>query len=92
VVKGNEQYGDILVFKRFNYKGVLIGGHVGLYVAEDETHFYVAGGNESDTTQVVRIAKSRLYACRRYTYVNKPKAAKKYYITPDGAITSNNEA
>ena len=51
--------GDILIFSR---KG---GGHVGLYLAEDATHYYVLGGNQGDMVKVSRIAKDRIADIRR---------------------------
>ena len=46
--------GCVLVFTR---KG---GGHVGLYVGEDRTHFHVLGGNQGNAVNVMRLEKSRL--------------------------------
>jgi len=51
--------GDVLVFSR---KG---GGHVGLYVAEDVSHYHVLGGNQGDAVSIVRIDKSRFQCSRR---------------------------
>ena len=50
--------GTVLVFSRNG------GGHVGFYVAEDEHHFHVLGGNQDNTVNVTRIAKSRCIAKR----------------------------
>lgn len=50
--------GAVLVFER---KG---GGHVGFYVGEDATHYYVLGGNQSNAVNISKIAKSRLVASR----------------------------
>lgn len=50
--------GAVLVFTRSG------GGHVGLYVSEDDTTYHVLGGNQSDTVNVTRIAKNRLTAIR----------------------------
>lgn len=50
--------GAILVFAR---KG---GGHVGFYVGEDNVYFHVLGGNQSNTVNVMRIAKMRCVAIR----------------------------
>ncbi len=50
--------GAILVFDRAG------GGHVGFYVGEDETHYHVLGGNQSNAVNVMRLAKSRLVASR----------------------------
>jgi uncharacterized protein (TIGR02594 family) len=50
--------GAVLVFERGS------GGHVGFAVGQDDTHFYVLGGNQSDAVTVARIAKSRLLGAR----------------------------
>lgn len=46
--------GCIMVFTRDG------GGHVGLYVGEDATHFHILGGNQSNSVSITRIAKTRL--------------------------------
>ncbi len=38
--------------------------HVGFAVGQDDTHFYVLGGNQSDAVTVARIAKSRFLGAR----------------------------
>jgi uncharacterized protein (TIGR02594 family) len=45
--------GAVLVFKRPG------GGHVGLYEGEDETTYFVRGGNQSNMVNVTRVEKSR---------------------------------
>ena len=50
--------GAVLVFERDG------GGHVGFYVAEDDTHFHVLGGNQGDKVCITRIEKTRKVACR----------------------------
>ena len=76
--------GDVLVFKR---KG---GGHVGLYVGETKTSYYVLGGNQSDKVSITRILKDRLFSINRPTYNIMPESVKKYIYT-DSGILSNNE-
>jgi uncharacterized protein (TIGR02594 family) len=51
--------GAVLVFGREGG-----GGHVGFYVGEDATRFYVLGGNQGDAVKISPILKSRLLACR----------------------------
>lgn len=75
--------GDILVFTR---KG---GGHVGYYVGEDETSYYVWGGNQSNQFNITRIAKSRLYSIQRHEYKNTPSTVKRYFLTPEGKFSTN---
>lgn len=50
--------GAILVFVRDG------GGHVGFYVGEDDTRFFVLGGNQGDAVSIVPILKSRCTAIR----------------------------
>jgi hypothetical protein len=40
------------------------GGHVGFAMGQDDTHFYVLGGNQSDVVTIARIVKSRLLGAR----------------------------
>lgn len=76
--------GDVLVFVR---KG---GGHVGIYVAEDDTSYHVLGGNQSDQVSVTRILKGRLYAIRRPVYsIAQPPNVRKIFMDSSGLISSN---
>lgn len=50
--------GAILVFQRPG------GGHVAFYYGEDSRYYYVLGGNQSDSVNVMRIEKSRCVARR----------------------------
>ena len=50
--------GAVLIFERGS------GGHVGFAVGQDDTTFFVLGGNQSDAVTVARIAKSRLLGAR----------------------------
>lgn len=50
--------GAILVFVREG------GGHVGFYVGEDASYFYVLGGNQSNSVSVMKLAKARCIAIR----------------------------
>ncbi|MCU6454361.1 TIGR02594 family protein [Sphingomonas sp. A2-49] len=50
--------GAILVFERPG------GGHVGLYVGEDDRAYHVLGGNQGDRVSVTRIEKARCVARR----------------------------
>lgn len=51
-------YGAIIVFSRGN------GGHVGFVVGEDNTDYYVLGGNQSNAVTITRISKSRYLGSR----------------------------
>lgn len=74
---------DILVFKR---KG---GGHVGLYVGEDDECYHVLGGNQRDQVCVARIERSRLYAARRVGYQLTPPNVRRVFLSPEGSPTTN---
>lgn len=75
--------GDILTFTR---KG---GGHVGLYIAEDNQSYHVLGGNQGNKVSIVRIAKSRLSQARRPAYTSKPENIRKILIDASGDISIN---
>lgn len=78
--------GDVLVFTRDG------GGHVGLYVGEDSTHFHVLGGNQSDSVSITRIDKKRLYAVRRTKWqVAQPANVRKVFLDPKGTPVTVNE-
>ena len=76
--------GDVLTFKRNG------GGHVGIYVGEDDTHFHVLGGNQGNSVSVSRIAKTRLYKARRTAWkIAQPANVRKVHLEPKGVITTN---
>jgi uncharacterized protein (TIGR02594 family) len=75
--------GDVLVFKRSG------GGHVGLYVGEDEIAYHVLGGNQGNGVNIMRLAKSRLHAARRPHYNMIPMNVRIVRLSPQGAISTN---
>jgi uncharacterized protein (TIGR02594 family) len=76
--------GDVLVFTRQG------GGHVGIYVGEDETAYHVLGGNQSDKVSIARIAKNRLYTARRPIYaIGQPANVRKIQLASDGTLSTN---
>jgi uncharacterized protein (TIGR02594 family) len=76
--------GDILTFKRNG------GGHVGIYVGEDKTHYHVLGGNQSNQVNVMRLAKSRLTQARRTAWkVAQPASVRKIHLEAKGTISIN---
>lgn len=75
--------GDVMTFTR---KG---GGHVGFYIAEDATHYHVLGGNQSDSVNITRIAKNRIYSGNRPRYTIKPLSVRKYWIEASGEVSEN---
>jgi uncharacterized protein (TIGR02594 family) len=76
--------GDILTFKRNG------GGHVGIYVGEDDRYYHVLGGNQNNSVSVSRIAKSRLHQARRTAWkVAQPASVRKVHLEAKGTITTN---
>lgn len=76
--------GDILTFKRNG------GGHVGIYVGEDDECYHVLGGNQSNAMNVTRILKTRLYKARRTKWkVAQPANVRKIWLDNKGKISTN---
>lgn len=75
--------GSILTFVRDG------GGHVGQYLCEDASAYHVLGANEQDMVTIVRIAKSRLHACREPAYKVRPASARPFIVSASGALSSN---
>ena len=75
--------GDVLVFVRDG------GGHVGLYIAEDDKAYHVLGGNQHDSVSITRISKARCIAARRPPYNVTPASVKQYIIESNGALSQN---
>lgn len=77
---------DVLVFKR---KG---GGHVGIYVAEDDTHYHVLGGNQDNKVGINRIAKTRLFSARRTPWVvAQPSNIRRVFVDSTGKVSLNEQ-
>ena len=76
--------GDVLTFKRNG------GGHVGIYVGEDDRYYHVLGGNQNNSVSVSRIAKSRLHQARRTAWkIAQPASVRKVHLKAEGTITTN---
>ena len=75
--------GDVLVFVRNG------GGHVALYVGEDAEAYHCLGGNQSDTVNIRRITKGRLYAARRPAYHNQPANVRRIHLAAGGTLSLN---
>ena len=75
--------GDCLVFVRNG------GGHVGWYIAEDATSYYVLGGNQSNRVCITRIAKDRCIAVRRPPYQAQPASVTPRKVKAGGALSKN---
>jgi uncharacterized protein (TIGR02594 family) len=78
--------GDVLTFTRQG------GGHVGLYIGEDNSAYYVLGGNQGNKVSIVRILKSRLSQVRRPIYNIQPRNVRRILIDTKGGELSTNEA
>lgn len=77
-------YGAVVVFSRGN------GGHVGFVVGEDDTDYYVLGGNQSNMVNITRISKSRKLGFRwPQTYPYERKALPR--MSPANIPRSTNE-
>jgi uncharacterized protein (TIGR02594 family) len=76
--------GAVLVFERGS------GGHVGFAIGQDNTHFYVLGGNQSDAVTIARITKSRLLGAR-WPATLPPRLQRLPTMKPGEFLTTNNE-
>ncbi len=83
----NPQYGAVLVFWRGSKAGWQ--GHVGFYVAEDDTHYHVLGGNQSNSVSVTRIAKNRLLGARWPGNVPQPQPPRPVYTKSKRPVSVN---
>ncbi|MFK7942532.1 MAG: peptidoglycan-binding protein [Paracoccaceae bacterium] len=79
-------FGTILVFWRGSISGT--SGHVGFYYSEDNTHYHVLGGNQSNAVTVSKIAKKRLLSAQLPT-VGGPYPRKIVKSAADFKITTN---
>lgn len=76
--------GDILTFTRSG------GGHVGIYVGEDEKCYHVLGGNQSNMVSVTRIQKVRLHQARRTAWkIAQPANVRQIFLDSKGIISKN---
>lgn len=78
-------FGDSLIFKRPE------GGHLGMYIGESDTHYYVMGGNQNNMYGFTRVAKTRLVAVVRPKYHEIPSSVKKYFLSDTGTPVTANE-
>ncbi len=76
--------GDVLTFKRNG------GGHVGLYVGEDDTCYHILGGNQSNMVCITRIEKSRTNSIRRTNWkIKQPSNVRVIKLKSNGVISKN---
>lgn len=71
----------------FNRDG---GGHLGLYVGEDVTHYHILGGNQSNSVRISRIEKKRLSDIR-WPKTGEAERLGRVYLTAAGVPTSSSE-
>ncbi len=81
-------FGSVLVFWRGSPSGWQ--GHVGFYHAEDDTHFHVLGGNQSNAVTVTRVAKTRFLESR--WPAGQSVTGKRILVSPAGIPITTNEA
>lgn len=82
--------GDVVVFRRYNKFGKLIGGHVGIYVGETVGTYFVLGGNQDDGLNIMEIKKKRLAYARRPVYsIATPANVRKIFLNSTGIISEN---
>lgn len=79
-VSDGPKFGDVMIYKRLG------GGHVCLYVGEDDSCYHCAGGNQSDAVNIVRKAKDRLYAVRRPAYKVTPSNVQRFVFDDSGLV------
>lgn len=78
--------GDILVFKRTG------GGHVAIYVGEDNDRYYCVGGNQGDKVSITPIAKNRCIGIRRTKWsVAQPANVRKVIINLTDLSSTNEQ-
>lgn len=76
--------GDVLTFQRPG------GGHVGIYVGEDEEAYHVLGGNQGDAVSFSRIERTRLYSASRTPWKTPaPANVRVVMLVKDGALSTN---
>jgi uncharacterized protein (TIGR02594 family) len=79
--------GAILVFERSG------GGHVGIYVGEDRTHYHVLGGNQDNAVSIARVKKGRLVdGGVRWPKTGEDPIGGAVQLTASGAPASKSEA
>ena len=76
-----------MVFWRGSATGAM--GHVGFYAGEDDSHYHVLGGNQSDRVCITRVSKGRLYAARRPLYRVQPGNIRPVHLEATGALSLN---
>lgn len=80
------ELGDVLVKER---KG---GGHVCMYVGEDEWYYHALGGNQGDAVNIRKIKKDSILAIRECPWqFSRPANVRRIFVG-NGGIIGGNEA
>jgi uncharacterized protein (TIGR02594 family) len=80
----NAMLGDVLTFSRNG------GGHVGIYVGEDDKCYHILGGNQSNMVNITRIEKTRLSQIRRTAWkLAQPDNVRVIKVNASGFISAN---
>lgn len=74
--------GAILAFKRQG------GGHVGFYAGEDDTHYFVLGGNQMHSISIAPVKKSQLKAIRWPKTVPTPRSGRIELASAEEALSN----
>lgn len=74
--------GDVMVKSRDG------GGHVTLYVGEDDDAYHGLGGNQSDAVCIRRFSKAIGWSFRRPIYRNQPANVRRVILAPTGALST----
>lgn len=75
--------GDVLVFPRGD------GGHVSMYVGEDDTHYHILGGNQSDSVSITRKAKTPILGIRRAPWrISQPANVRAVKLAATGSVST----
>lgn len=78
--------GDVLVFQRPG------GGHVGIYVGEDDQAYHVLGGNQDNQVSITRISKGkdRFVGARRCQWkIAQPANVRTVRLAAAGKLSEN---
>ncbi|SNR92856.1 TIGR02594 family protein [Hymenobacter mucosus] len=76
---GQPMLGDAIIYTRVG------GGHVGLYVGEDTTHYHTLGGNQGNAVCIARLPKSAAVGFRRSPFqVGQPPNVRRIFLQSTG--------
>ena len=66
------------------------GGHIGFAIGQDDTNFYVLGGNQSDAVTIARITMSHLLGAR-WPATYPPRLQRLPIMKPGEFLATTNE-